>query len=483
MAGDVHAGGLLLHLEQLVLVKGWQVGHGRRRGLHLAFRHAEQGNLPDNHALLPAGDAVHGFLEHIQLLGAASGQLVQRPAADQALHALLVQLAAGHPVDKVVQVPVGPRRLPLGHQRLHGLQAQVLHRAQAEADALGPAGVVHGEPGPGAVHVRRQHRDALLATILYVEGDLLGVAQHGIHHRRHELGGEFQLQPRRLHGHQGVGCRVALVEGVAREGRHLVEQPGGDVLGDAVAHAAGHHHVAVFIHLAVDKDLFLMGHHIVLLLGHGTAHQITAAHGIARQVPHNLHDLLLVNHAAVGHIQYGLEPGRQVLDRIRVLLARHVAGNRLHRTRSVQRYRSDDVLKIRGPHLHQKLGHARGFQLEYARGVAVGNHLIDPGLVQWNILAGKILPQPVPGHIDGVHDDVQSPESQEVHLQKAQRLHRAHGKLSGDHVVVGLERAVVHHRLRGDQHARRVGGGVAGHALQLPGHIDQPVNGLVVFIG
>ena len=58
--------------------------------------------------------------------------------------------------------------------------------------------------------------------------------QHGVHHRGHELGGEFQLQPRRLHGDQRVGRGVGLVEGVGREGGHLVEQSGGGVLADAV---------------------------------------------------------------------------------------------------------------------------------------------------------------------------------------------------------------------------------------------------------
>ena len=168
---------------------------------------------------------------------------------------------------------------------------------------------------------------------------------------------------------------------------------------------------------------------------------------------------------------------------LRVLLARHVPGNGLHRAGAVQRNRGDDVLEAGRLHLGQELGHARGFQLEDAGGVAVGDHLVDPRLVQGDVGACEVRPQPVPGHLDGVHDDVQRPKAQEVHLQKAQRLHRAHGELGGDHVVVGLQRAVVHHRLRGDQHPRRVGGGVAGHALQLPGHLDQPVDALVVLVG
>ena len=65
MAGDVHAGGLALHLEHGLLVEFRQVGHRRRRGFDLGTTHVEQGDLARNHALLLAGRTVHGTLEHV----------------------------------------------------------------------------------------------------------------------------------------------------------------------------------------------------------------------------------------------------------------------------------------------------------------------------------------------------------------------------------------------------------------------------------
>ena len=221
----------------------------------------------------------------------------------------------------------------------------------------------------------------------------------------------------------------------------------------------------------------------MLLLGHGAAHQVAAAHGVARQVAHDLHDLLLIHHAAVGHVQDGLQLRRDVAHAVRVLLARHVAGDRLHRPRTVQRNRGDDVLEVARAHALQELPHARGFQLEHAVGVALGDHVVHARVVEGDVLGSYARPAALLHQRLGVHDDVQRAQAQEVHLQQAQRLHVAHGELGGDDLVVHLQRQVIHHRFCGDQHARRMGGGVAGHALQLAGHVDHPVHLRVALIG
>ena len=482
MAGDVHAGGLALHLEPGLFVKFGQIGHRRRRGLDFGCTHVEQGDLARDHALELAGRAVHGPLEHVQLLAAPPGQVIKGPRADQALHALLVDGAGGVAVDEVVEVQVVAAALPLLHQLGDGVVAQVLDPRQAEAHALLALEVVHGELLLGVVDVRRQHRDAPLAQGLDVIGDLGGVAGHGIHQRRHELHRIVQLQPGGLHGHHGVGRSVGLVEGVAGEGGHLIEDLLRRLGGHAVAHAARHNDLAVFLQ-AVDEVLLLPGHHVVLLLGHGAAHQVASSHGIARQVAHDLHDLLLIHHAAVGHVQNRLQLRRDVTHAVRVFLARHVAGNRLHRPRAVQRNRGDDVLEVARAHALQKRPHARGFQLEHAVGVALGDHGVHTRIVEGDVLGLDLYALALLHQRLGVHDDVQRAQAQEVHLQQAQRLHVAHGELGGDDLVVHLQRQVVHHRLCGDQHARRVGGGIAGHSLQLAGHVDHPVHLGVALVG
>jgi hypothetical protein len=85
--------------------------------------------------------------------------------------------------------------------------------------------------------------------------------------------------------------------------------------------------------------------------------------------------------------------------------------------------------------------------------------------------------------LGGVADDRKRAQSQKVHFKQAQLLHRAHGILRGNHAVVDVERYVFVHRAVADDHARRVGGGVAGQALQAHGHVQQPFGVLFFVVG
>ena len=50
----------------------------------------------------------------------------------------------------------------------------------------------------------------------------------------------------------------------------------------------------------VDEVFALFRHHVVLFLTHGSAHKIAPAIGVSRQRAYDLHNLLLIDHAAVG---------------------------------------------------------------------------------------------------------------------------------------------------------------------------------------
>ena len=91
---------------------------------------------------------------------------------------------------------------------------------------------------------------------------------------------------------------MALIERIVRKIHHLVEEVICDILADAVVHTAAY---ALGL-VAVDKVLPLLLHDRLFFLTHGAAHQVRAPPGIARQVSHNLHDLLLIDHAAVGRL-------------------------------------------------------------------------------------------------------------------------------------------------------------------------------------
>ncbi len=89
---------------------------------------------------------------------------------------------------------------------------------------------------------------------------------------------------------------MRFIESIFGEIRHILIDLLCHLLGNSSGHAARH----MFLLVAVDKILPLLLHHILLFLAHGTAHQIAPAKGIAAQIPHDLHDLLLIDDTAVG---------------------------------------------------------------------------------------------------------------------------------------------------------------------------------------
>ena len=108
------------------------------------------------------------------------------------------------------------------------------------------------------------------------------------------------LQIGRLIGHHRVTRGVGLVEGVGGKALNLFKQLQGGLLVHAPAQAAVHLPGAVLPLLAVEEHLPLPLQHIVLFLGHGPPDNVRPAQGVARQVPENLHHLLLVDDAAAG---------------------------------------------------------------------------------------------------------------------------------------------------------------------------------------
>ena len=213
-------------------------------------------------------------------------------------------------------------------------------------------------------------------------------------------------------------------------------------------------------------------HYGVLLFAHGAADIVSLSKGEACQLAEDLHDLLLIDDASIGNVKDVRQLGRLITDLVRLVAVAQVSRDGVHRAGAVKADESDDIFKILRLQTHQHLFHARGFELEHALRLALPQHLIRRRIVVIQLLDGERGVFFLDGQL-GVPDDRQGAQAKEVHLQQTQLFDLGHVELGNGQAVVGGQWQIVVRRLRRDDHAGRVGGGVAGHSLHLQGGIDQ----------
>ena len=149
------------------------------------------------------------------------------------------------------------------------------------------------------VDVRRQDTNAHLAAGQNVLRHLTHIVHNRSHKCREELLRIIVFQIRRLIcNHRIAGC-MGFVKSVSCEIDHLIINMICSLLINAILNTS----LYVFFLIAVHEILAFLLHDRRLLLGHGTAHQIASAHGIARQIANDLHNLFLVDDTAVRRLQ------------------------------------------------------------------------------------------------------------------------------------------------------------------------------------
>ena len=309
--------------------------------------------------------------------------------------------------------------------------------------------------------------------------DLGRVVQHAGQQRGHELARVVALEVGGLERDIGVAGRVRFVEGIGRERDHLVVDLVRHLFGNAVFDAAGAFLAGVGA--AVDKVGALGLHDLELFLAHGAADIVGLAEAEARQLAADLHDLLLVDDAAVGDVEDMRELRRFVADFVRFAAVAQVGGDGVHRAGAVQRDQGDDVLEVFRAHAGQHLGHAGGFKLEDTLGLAAGQHCVGGGVVVVDALVRKRGLFLLHGGL-GVADDGQRAQAEEVHFKQAEALDLGHVELCDRHAVVGAERDIFGRGFARDDDAGRVRGRVARHALDGQRGLDQLVHLRVGFV-
>ena len=189
----------------------------------------------------------------------------------------------------------------------------------------------------------------------------------------------MHLQPGCVISQQRVGGGVRLVKPIAGKLFHQVK----DFIGlDFVDGVLGR---------AVAKDLAVLGHLVRVFFAHGASQHVGAAQRVAAQNLRGLHHLLLVDHDAVGLRQHVGHQRVRVDDFLASLFARHKGGNQIHRAGAVQGVERDQVFQARGPRVLEHALHAGTFKLEHGLGFAFCKQAVHLGVVERQILKGKVF--------------------------------------------------------------------------------------------
>ena len=469
MAADKHAGHFFFHIQQLlgrILFHCGQLVIAAGGGILL--RGIEEADLSVD---VPAAVRIQLFQQGTrsgQHLPAVIPQVIQRPAFDQTLQGAAVQLGAVQPFAEINKGGIRAVLLAFFYELVQKALPQIFDGQEPIANMLAH----HGKPASALVDVGRQHPDVQAAALSDIFRHLPGVVQHTGQQGRQVLPGVVIFQIGGLVRNRGIGRRMGFVKGIGGKALHLGENLQGNVLGNPAAHAALHQHLSLFIHQAMEENLLFLVHHLDFFLGHGAPHHIGPAQRITGQLAENLHNLLLIDNAPIGHLQDFFQPRVAVGHLFRMMAVFHIGGDELHGARPVQGDHGDQIFQGFGAQIHNHPLHAGGFKLENPLCCTACQHVIHRAVVKGDGFQQEIR-FPLADILHGMIHHRQISQPQKIHFQKAQLFQCSHGVL-GDHgFVIAAQRHIVRNRLVGDDHTGRVGRAVAGHPLDLPRHIQQ----------
>ena len=461
MAVDVVAEHLLLIRTHLEIRKGRNVGQPGRHGLGCRRRFGER----FKQALLAAlavgqlrRPSRHRPFDSGEQLAAVAAKRVDRPSLGEVLDGRLIDERGIEPAAEVVEVAKPAPLLAFGGDRLRSLHAAALDRREAKVD---PA-VGYGEVGLRGIHVGRGHLDRHPPAVLDVLDErvlLFEVAARDVAREegRHKLNRKVGLEVGRLPGQEGVCGRVALVEAVARKLLDQRKHLRCPLLREALGLGPRH------------KLLAEGGDGLELLLADGLDAGVGLRELDATEPLQDPHHLLLVNHHAVGFGEHLLHHGVQKLRPLAAVLHGDVFIDHapFERPRPVEGVDGNDVEEVVGLHPLEQVADAAAFELEDALCLTAaergeGGRVVERKGERVGPHAGGLGDD-----FEGLGDDGEVAEAEEVHLHQAGPLDISHCPL-GDHLLLARHPAewhIFHKRPVGDHDRSGVGADVAGQAL------------------
>ena len=192
------------------------------------------------------------------------------------------------------------------------------------------------------IDIRRQDPDSHLTAGHNVFCHFHGIVNNRSHQGCHKFYRIIIFQPGCLIGHDGVGCRMGFIEGILGKIRHFIKDSVGCCFINAIGDTARY---TKFL-IAVDKILALLGHNIGFFLGHSSAHKVTSAKIIAGQLHNDLHNLFLIHNTAIGWLENLFQLRAFIADGCDIIFALDVAGNEIHRARTIKGNAGNDVFQI-----------------------------------------------------------------------------------------------------------------------------------------
>ena len=179
---------------------------------------------------------------------------------------------------------------------------------------------------------------------------------------------------------------MGFVEGVTRETLHLVKDRHCRPAVNPAAHTSFDQDIAVVVGQSFDEYLSLLLHDVRFFLAHGTADDIRSAVAVSGKGTEDLHDLFLVDDAAIGHIEDLLQQGMLIAHLLRMVTAVDIGVDTRHRSRTKQGGDGDQVLDTVGLQAHEDVAHALALELEHALGGAAREHGEHLGVVLFDLL-------------------------------------------------------------------------------------------------
>ena len=463
VAGDVEAEEFFLELEavgggEIVLLFGLAVA---RRGFFggggFLGEHVEETALAGGSVAGVGDGGSEGGIDVVEEFFARGAAEVEGAGFHEVLEDAFVEGLGVDAGDEVVEVGKGAGFFAFFDDLERGAFADAFDAGHAEADFLADG----GEHVAGLVHVGAEHDEAHRLAFGDEVGDFFGVAQLGTEHGGHELGGVVGLQITGLVAENRVGGGVGFVETVAGEFVEDVEDRVGGFRGNVV-HAEG----------AFDELGAFLGHGLGVLFAHGAAEHVGAAERVAGDDFGGLHNLLLIDHDAVGFLTDGFEERVRVGDGGRIFFAFNVVGNPLHRAGAVEGDQRDDLIHGGKADLAAEILHAAGLQLEDAGGAAGVEQCKGFGVFEGYFLDVEIGVGGAADVGDGVGDDGERLEAEEVHLQQTELADGVHIELHGDVAFLQGERDEFVEGFVGDDDAGGVFAGIAHHAFEDAGGLE-----------